>query len=110
MFDYLAQNYGHLDAYETAGVTADMYVEEGKAKNIKINGEPLDENKEYRVSTGSFIADGNLGADVFFANPVSIFDTGIVMRDAQIAYTEHVKEVPDFDYQPLNFIKAKSNK
>ena len=79
-------------------------LDEGKAYNIMIGGKPLDLNKEYRISTGSFVADGNCGGDHFFANPESMLDTGIIMRDAQIAYIEYLKEVPEIDIQTIKLV------
>ena len=101
MFDTMAANWGDPDAMEACGVTAELNLEEGKAKNLKINGEPVDPNKLYRISTGSFLADGNCRCDDFFAKAESMFDTGILMREAAIAYTQHLKEVPEIDCNTL---------
>lgn len=104
MFDYMAASWGDPDATEISGATVELNLEEGKAYNIMIGGKPLDPNKEYRISTGSFVADGNCGGDHYFANPESMLDTGILMRDATIAYIEYLKEIPEVDIQTIKLV------
>lgn len=42
-----------------AGLTAD--IKDGKAMNVKVNGEPLDLNKTYKVVTNNYLASGGDG-------------------------------------------------
>lgn len=94
ILDYIAAGMGEHDGYQIAGVQAKLNVSAGKASDIKIRGQDLDLEKEYRVSTSSFVANGNLGGDTMFANIISVEDSGIFMRDAAI---EFLKTLPDMD-------------
>ena len=109
MFDHAAKIWGKQTSTVMSGVSGELYVDEGKAKNVKVNGQPIDPNKEYTVAVTSFIADGNEGGDVYFAKPVSMRDSGIIMRDAVISYMEQMKELPNIDYEPMTIIKKASN-
>ena len=110
MFDYMASRWGDsvVDAIVVSGVKVELHLNEGSARNIVIGGQALEPEKEYRVCTGSFIADGNCGGDVFFANPTTMLDTGIIMRDALIAYVEHLKEIPQIDTDTIKLIGSKN--
>ena len=109
MLDHAAKIWDKLSSTIVTGVSGELYVDENKAKNIKINGQPIDPKKEYTIAVTSFLADGNDGGDVFFAKPVSMKDVGIVMRDAVIEYMEYLKEIPTIDYEPLKIVKTSSN-
>lgn len=104
MFDHLCANYGDLDGYQFAGFTADLDLNAGCARNIVIGGRALESKKIYRVSTSSFIANGNLGGDKMFIGARGSEDSGILMRDAAITYLERVKNVPDFSKPEINII------
>ncbi len=106
MFDHAAKIWGKQSSTVFSGVTGELYVDENKAKNIKVNGKPIDFNKDYTIAVTSFIIDGNDGGDVFFAKPVSIKDSGIIMRDAVVEYMESLKEIPTIDYEPLSIVKS----
>ncbi|MBP5470159.1 MAG: bifunctional metallophosphatase/5'-nucleotidase [Candidatus Riflebacteria bacterium] len=108
LFDHAAKIWEKQSSTVFAGVTGELYVDENKAKNIRVNGQPIDPNREYTIAVTSFIADGNDGGDVFFAKPVSIKDSGIIMRDAVIEYMESLKEIPVIDYEPLKIIRTNS--
>ncbi len=104
MFDHICTNYATLDGYQYAGFTADFDLNRGRAEKIVIGGQPLDNSKNYRVSTSSFIANGNLGGDKMFVDALGSEDSGILMRDAALAYLARVKEVPDFSQAAVNLI------
>ncbi len=106
VFDHAAKIWDKQSSTVFAGVSGELYIDENKAKNIKVNGQPIVDTKEYTVAVTSFIVDGNDGGDVFFAKPVSIKDSGIVMRDAVIEYMEYLKEIPAIDYEPLTIVKT----
>lgn len=107
MLDYAAASWENIDAPNIVGITAELDLKNGKAENIKVNHEPLDSNREYEIAVTSFVADGNCGGDVFFADPVSMKDSGILMRDAVIAYIEYLKEIPNMDIQTLKLVGNK---
>jgi len=104
MFDHICTNYATLDGYQYAGFSADFDLDRGRAEKIIVGTQPLDNAKNYRVSTSSFIANGNLGGDKMFVNALSSEDSSILMRDAALAYLERVKEVPDFSQAKVNLI------
>ena len=105
MLDHAAKIWGKQTSTVMSGVSGELHVDEGKAKNVKVNGQPIDPNKEYKVAVTSFIADGNEGGEVYFAKPVSMKDSGIIMRDAVISYMEQMKELPNIDYEPMTIVR-----
>lgn len=104
MFDHICANYDDLDGYQFAGFTADLDLNTGCARNLVIGDRPLESKKIYRVSTSSFIANGNLGGDKMFIGARGSEDSGILMRDAALAYLERVENVPDFSQPVVNII------
>ncbi len=105
MFDHAAKIWNKQSSTVVAGATGELHLTEGKATNIKVNGQPLDSNKNYTIAVTSFIADGNDGGDVFFAKPESMKGSGILMRDAVISYAESLKEIPEITYEPFKIVK-----
>ncbi|PKL48024.1 MAG: hypothetical protein CVV42_11110 [Candidatus Riflebacteria bacterium HGW-Riflebacteria-2] len=104
MFDHICAKYGSLDGYQYAGFTADFDLNSGRARNLVIGGNPLDNTKTYRVSTSSFIANGNLEGDKMFVGSLGSEDSGILMREAALAYLARVKNVPDFSQPQISLI------
>lgn len=105
MLDYICANHHQLDGFQFAGLEADFDLGKAQARNIKINGQPLDPKKNYRAATSTFVANGNLGGDILFARIEQIEDAGILMRDAAIAYLQKVGKAPDFSTPPVNIIR-----
>lgn len=105
MLDYICANHDQLDGFQFAGLEADFDLGKAQARNVKINGQPLDKNKSYRAATSTFVANGNLGGDVLFAGIEQIEDAGILMREAAIAYLQKVGKAPDFSNPPVNIIR-----
>lgn len=101
MLDYICSGAPELDGFQYAGLSGELDFVEARSKNIEINGEKLDLQKVYRVSTSSFIANGNLGGAKIFARVEGVEDSGIFMREAAISYLEKYKELPDFSLNPL---------
>jgi 2',3'-cyclic-nucleotide 2'-phosphodiesterase (5'-nucleotidase family) len=104
MNNHICTNYGGLDGYQNAGFSADFDLNTGQASNLVIGGQPLDPAKTYRVSTSSFIANGNLDGDKMFVGALGSEDSGILMREAALAYLERVKNLPDFTQPLVNII------
>jgi 5'-nucleotidase len=101
MLDFICSGSDGLDGFQYAGLSGTMNFALGKAENIMIGKAPLEEHKTYRVSTSSFIANGNLGGDKLFAKIEAVEDSGIFMREAAIAFIEKLGELPDFTQNPL---------
>lgn len=65
---------------QVAGMSFDMDCNEQVAKNIKVNGVPLDLNGTYELATNNYIAHGGSGFKVLERNTTQV-DTGISIRD-----------------------------
>jgi 2',3'-cyclic-nucleotide 2'-phosphodiesterase (5'-nucleotidase family) len=77
LFDLIADSKGA----PVAGIT--MIIKNGKAEEVKINGENFDPNKTYKILTSDYIANGGDHADMM-KNAVSTFQYDIKLRDAVI--------------------------
>lgn len=65
--------------------------------SVTVDGAPLDESAEYRIGTFSFLAQGGDNFRVF-AEGTGTADSGLIDRDAWIAYLEaHPGLTPEFD-------------
>lgn len=77
-----------------AGFSFRIAVEDGRrvAQDIRVGGEPVDPDAEYRLVTNDYMANGG---DSFGAleNPLARIDLPTLLRDAFIAYVGHVKIV-----------------
>ena len=105
MFDHICSNSNPPDGYQYAGISAELDMVGGHARNILIGGQPIEDNKKYRVSTSSFMANGNIDGDKLFARIESVEDSGVFMRDAAIAYLGRVKNTPDFSTPAVKLIR-----
>jgi len=67
---------------QIAGIEFDMVCDpiDPHAANIRINGQPLDENGTYELATNNYIAHGGSGFEVLERNTTQV-DTGISIRD-----------------------------
>jgi len=63
------------------------------AKNIQVQGKPLDLNKIYYVATNDYLANGG-DSMTFFAKGVQKFDLNYKLRDVLIDYFKEVDTVP----------------
>ena len=104
MLDHICTNFGDPDGYQYAGLDADFDLTAGCARNVIIRSKPLDKKGKYRVSTSSFIANGNLAGDKLFARVEGTEDSGILMRDAALAYLEKQKNVPDLSQSQIKVL------
>jgi 2',3'-cyclic-nucleotide 2'-phosphodiesterase (5'-nucleotidase family) len=79
MFDYIAKVGGD----PLSGIT--MGLKDTIPDNILINGKPFDVNKNYKVVTSDYTANGGDKMN-FFKTPLNREDVGIKLRDAIIMY------------------------
>lgn len=79
MLDYIAA----AEGMPVAGLR--MEIVNGKPKNVTINGEPFDENRNYRVVTSDYLSAGG-DKMYFFAEPVSTESLNLLVRDAIVRY------------------------
>jgi len=63
-----------------------MKIANGKAKDILINGEPLNDDKQYTVATTDYTAKGNEGFTILKTIPQQ--NNGYLFRDALIDYVK----------------------
>ncbi len=101
MLDFVAANFGDPDGYQFAGVTGVLDRQSGRAENILIGGKPLAPDKTYRVSTSSFMANGNIAGDKLFTDPLKIEDSGVFMRDAAEGLLKKLGTLPDYREPPF---------
>lgn len=64
-------------------------IKDKSVRSLKIGGQPVDGNKNYRIATINYLAEGNDGMEVF-TKAVKVMDSGVFVRDALI---EHVKRL-----------------
>ncbi len=83
LFEYIAVQGG-----EGLSNGVQLVIKDRKIKSLKIGGQPLDENKTYRVVTLDYLAEGNSGM-VAFKQAVRTTDPGLTLRDVMI---NHVKK------------------
>jgi uncharacterized repeat protein (TIGR01451 family) len=93
---------------QSSGVTWDWYNNDANAEepnptywgayNIKVNGEPLDPNKVYRVVTNNFLAGGQDGW-VAFAEGTSRYDTGYSLQQGVSDYIGTISPIESSDIE-----------
>ena len=86
----ILENFAEKERFEALGGVR-ILVEDKEIEYCQIGGQPLDEDGMYNLVTIDFLLDGgdrfNIGSDA-----LSIERTGIVMRDAAVAYLEELSE------------------
>lgn len=82
-FGYIAVNGG-----EGLSSGIELVVRDRKIESLKIGGQPVDEERIYRVATLDFLAEGNSGMGAF-THAVNYIDSNVTLRDAMI---EQVKK------------------
>ncbi|HNY10893.1 MAG TPA: bifunctional UDP-sugar hydrolase/5'-nucleotidase [Candidatus Wallbacteria bacterium] len=105
MMNYIAANFGKNESFQYAGMTFTLDMKNKVARDVKIGGLAVSNDKVYKVSTLSYIAEGNISGDVLFKNAVSRKDTGIVMRDMIIDFIRANKKVIAPAAGRINLIK-----
>lgn len=88
----------HLGLSDNVNYTYDPDAEQGShITGVWVNGEQLDETREYRIGTFSFLAQGGDNFHVF-KEGTDTRDSGLIDRDAWIAYLEQNSPLsPSFD-------------
>jgi 5'-nucleotidase len=81
LFDFLAQAGGEPISHASMGII------EEKPVNILINGQPIENGREYKVLTSDYLARGGDHMN-FFLDPLAYEKVGIKLRDAIIIYFE----------------------
>ena len=79
MFDFLA----YINGMPIAGAT--MGIKDGKAIDVKINEQPIDTTRQYRVATSDYLAFGGDNM-TFFLNPLKFEKLNYKLRDGIIDY------------------------
>lgn len=86
----ILENFAHRERFEALGGVR-ILVEDKEIENCMIDGHPLEDDALYNLVTIDFLLDGgdrfHIGSEA-----VSIERTGIVMRDAAVAYLEELSE------------------
>ena len=86
----ILENFAEKERFEALGGVR-ILVEDKEIEYCQIGGQPLDEDGMYNLVTIDFLLDGgdrfSIGSDA-----LSIERTGIVMRDAAVAYLEELSE------------------
>ncbi|HQP75536.1 MAG TPA: 5'-nucleotidase C-terminal domain-containing protein [Acidobacteriota bacterium] len=97
LFDYTAtiESFQGASPIVSAGVSAVLDHAARRARDIRINGQPLDPAATYRVVTNSFVAAGGDGYEVFKRG--QLYDTTVYMREIFAAYIQEsgASLVPD---------------
>lgn len=88
LFDFTAtiESFQGASPIVSAGVTAVLDHATRRARDIRINGQPLDPAATYRVVTNSFVAAGGDGYEVFKRG--QLYDTTVYMREIFAAYIQ----------------------
>ena len=81
-----------FDAYARiggAGISSNvrLVIEEGKVKNVTIDGKPISDEAVYHIVTLDYLAEGNDNMAAF-RNALSRVDTGVTLRDVMIEYVK----------------------
>ncbi len=89
MFNFIAAGYGKISGYQfDSGISFTLDIKAGKVKNLKIAGKPVEAEKIYKLSTISYLTEGNQNGGIFFKNARNIKDNGFYLRDAMIEYVK----------------------
>ncbi len=76
-----------------------MRIDNGRATDLLVNGQPVSDQKEYWVATNNWLADGG-GPLPTLWSPLERRDLEVMIRDAFIEYLVHVPEISPFtDYR-----------
>ncbi|MFC6276285.1 5'-nucleotidase C-terminal domain-containing protein [Psittacicella hinzii] len=80
-----------------AGVTFDAYTSENRIDNVKVNGQPVDPSKKYKLVVLSFLANGGDTYPNITSNPTYV-DTGY--NDAK-AFVDYLAKNPVIDVSKI---------
>ncbi|HNY10708.1 MAG TPA: bifunctional UDP-sugar hydrolase/5'-nucleotidase [Candidatus Wallbacteria bacterium] len=93
IFKFIAENYSVASGYQYGGVSFTLDVKNKAARDIMIGGKPLEMDKTYKVTTISYMAEGNQNGNIFFKNAKTKSDNGFFMRDTMIEYIKNHDEI-----------------
>ncbi len=75
----------------------ELVVKDNKVQSLKVDGRPVDPNKEYWLATIDYLADGNSGMSVLL-NAKERINVGTRLRDIMIEYVEQDSVIqPELD-------------
>lgn len=83
---------------QTAGLT--WVNDNGKPVDVKVNGEPIDLNREYLVVTNNYMAGGGDGYAMLKEWSVNGYDTGFVLADVVKDYIKSLGVIESYDDKP----------
>ncbi|MFO7849858.1 MAG: 5'-nucleotidase C-terminal domain-containing protein [Spirochaetia bacterium] len=100
LFDYIATISRGEGAFPQISESVNFTInyDTGECEDIRINGEPLDTDKTYKIATNSYMAAGGDGYSMF-KNAENSYDTSKFQRDVFIEYVQEIGEPisPDVD-------------
>lgn len=70
--------------------------EDGVVSDVKVNGEPIDPNKVYKVATNDYMANGGDGYTML-KEALSRYDTGYVLADVVKEYIQNLGTIESYD-------------
>jgi 2',3'-cyclic-nucleotide 2'-phosphodiesterase (5'-nucleotidase family) len=106
ILNFIAGKYGEISGYQfDSGVSFTLDLKAKKARDIKINGSAVESDKIYRLSTISYMAEGNQNGDKFFKNAVNVKDNGFYLRDAMIEYIKNAGTIKAPQMRVMNVIE-----
>lgn len=106
IFDFIAEKYGTISGYQfDSGVSFTLDLKNKKARDVRVNGAPLDPEKIYRLSTISYLAEGNQNGSVFFKNAKNLKDDGFFLRDAFIEYVKSASPLKPSAHRVISIVE-----
>lgn len=90
---YRSTERGCASQIQVSGIEFTMDCREGVARDVMINGQPLDPFGTYELATNNYIAHGGSGFEVLERNTTQ-FDTGISIRDVVQAGIQQYGTLP----------------
>lgn len=88
LFEQAAGNVG-AGAMAQVSDGVEFVISGGSMESIKIGGEAVDPEKEYKIAVNSYLASGGDGYDIF-KEAVDYYDSSLMQRDAFIDYVIHL--------------------
>lgn len=79
-----------LDAWSGLKVTLEMEGDKVIAKDVTVDGQPIDPERVYTIATIDYLAEGNSGMSAL-TRCVSSQNTGILLRDVMIEYVKQLE-------------------
>ena len=106
IFNFIAAKHGEISGYQfDSGVSFTLDTVSKTARDVKINGAAAQPDKIYRLSTISYMAEGNQNGNIFFKNAANIKDDGFYLRDAMIEYIKNAGTIKTPQMRVMNVIE-----